>query len=86
MMRICDKFKRAAKAGEFFALREWVFCCENQKRLINDMTEKDQNIFITDVTQISWNDYFKHYMVGIRNYVLKDSMASLSNARRKLNR
>ncbi|XP_054279765.1 putative fatty acyl-CoA reductase CG5065 [Macrosteles quadrilineatus] len=86
MMRICDKFKRTAKVGEFFALHEWDFKCDNQKSLSANMTAKDRKLFQSDVSQLRWDEYIKHYMVGIRKYVLKDSMDSLPTAKQKLQR
>jgi len=86
MMRICDKFKKTAKTGEFFALHEWDFRCDNQISLTTDMTAKDKVLFASDVSQLLWDEYVKQYMVGIRKYVLKDSMDSLPAARQKLQR
>ncbi|KAG8267568.1 hypothetical protein J6590_048187 [Homalodisca vitripennis] len=86
MMRICDKFKKTAKTGEFFALHEWDFKCDNQKSLSFDMTEKDKKLFTSDVTLLRWDEYVKQYMIGIRKYVLKDSMDSLPAAKQKLQR
>lgn len=84
MMRVCDKIKRTAKSGEFFALHEWEFRCENQKSLTTDVSEKDRVLFPSDVTLLKWDKYVGEYMVGIRKYVLKDSMDSLPVAKQKL--
>lgn len=86
MMKICDRFKKAARTGEFFALHEWIFCCENQKSLYIDMTGKDQSLFTTDVSQIYWDDYVKQYIMGIRKFILKDSIDTLAFARTRLKR
>lgn len=86
MMKIFRRFKAAAKTGEFFALNEFNFCCENQKSLMTDMMECDRAEFHTDVGKVQWDEYVKNYMLGIRKFVLKDSIETLPSARRKLKR
>ncbi|XP_075218058.1 putative fatty acyl-CoA reductase CG5065 [Lycorma delicatula] len=86
MMKIFRRFKSAAKTGEFFALNEWKFCCNNQKSLASDMIECDRSEFQTDVSIVQWDEYVKNYMLGIRKFVLKDSLDSLPSAKRKLKR
>lgn len=86
MMRICEKFRKTAKTGEFFSLHEWDFRCENQKSLSTSMSPRDRSLFFSDVTQVSWDEYIKQFMIGIRQYVLKDTMDSLPAAKQKLQR
>ncbi|RZF39187.1 hypothetical protein LSTR_LSTR014673 [Laodelphax striatellus] len=86
MMKIYHRFKSAAKAGEFFSLNEWTFCCDNQKSLSYDMDEYDRKEFETNVKKVQWDDYVKNYMIGIRKYVLKDSNSTLPSAKQKLKR
>lgn len=85
-MRICDKFKRTAKTGEFFSLHEWDFHVENQKMLSLDLPAKERAEFLTDVSSLFWDDYIKQYMLGIRKYVLMDSVETLPSAKQKLQR
>nr|CAD7200385.1 unnamed protein product [Timema douglasi] len=84
MMKISQRFQIAAKTGEFFALHEWNFHCDNIQALIRDY--KDQALFEVDVTQMDWDMYVKEYMLGIRKFILKDSTDTLPSARRKLQR
>lgn len=88
MFKIANKFKRAAKTGEFFALNEWVFHTNNIKSLINDLRyTSDHEEFPCDMTDgFEWDPYVKNYMLGIRKYVLKEEIDSLPSARRKLQR
>ncbi|KAL1139604.1 hypothetical protein AAG570_006586 [Ranatra chinensis] len=84
MMKICRRFRAAAKTGEFFALHEWIFNCDNQKALTNHMTAGDKSFFNPDVSKLNWDEYVKIYLLGIRKYVLKDTPETLEPARRKL--
>lgn len=88
MLRICKKFARAASAGEFFSLNEWNFSNDSQKKLVAAVEHaEDGGDFSCDIgadSGFEWDDYVKNYMLGIRQYVLKDDDNSLKTARAKL--
>ncbi|KAK9507276.1 hypothetical protein O3M35_007173 [Rhynocoris fuscipes] len=86
MLKLCQRFKMAAKTGEFFALHEWKFTCNNQKLLTEDLCPVDRLLFHTDVSKLNWDEYVKIYLLGIRKYVLKDSADTLPACLKKLNR
>lgn len=87
MVKIAQRFKLAAKTGEFFSLHEWDFESTNMKALMKEMDcITDRETFDVDVTHMAWKPYVKDYMMGIRKYVLKDSPESLPSARNKLNK
>jgi fatty acyl-CoA reductase len=39
-----------------------------------------------DLTKLTWEKYIDTYMMGIRQFVLKDDFSSLPAARNKLNK
>lgn len=86
MLKLCKRFRLAAATGEFFALHEWKFSCENQISLSKDMSVEDRMKFSTDISKLNWDDYVKTFLLGIRKYVLKESLDSLPLAMKKLNR
>ncbi|CAB0014994.1 unnamed protein product [Nesidiocoris tenuis] len=86
MLKLCKRFSMAAKTGEFFALHEWKFTCENQKSLGKFLTKEDRLIFKTDITQLDWDGYIYLYLLGIRKFVMKDTPETLPAALKKLNR
>lgn len=90
MLRICRKFSKAAKIGEFFALHEWNFQTSSFCCLIDAVKRADDGKnFEVDMRKengFDWEAHVKAYMLGIRQYVLKDDLASLPRARAKLNR
>lgn len=47
-------------------------------------TMKDGNEFYCDMSNVDWESYLENYMLGIRQYVLKDGLESLPSARRKI--
>lgn len=88
MMKIARRFKMAADTGEFFAMHEWNFETSNLKRLIHvaRQTQTDSEDFNCDMSNMNWDAYVEQYMLGIRNYVLKDDLSSMDAARLKIKR
>lgn len=87
MLKIYNRFKLAARTGEFFALHQWNFASENLQILQESMDcHLDKDIFNVDVSNLSWDTYIKNYILGIRKYVLKDSSETIPNAQKKLYR
>ncbi|XP_034234855.1 putative fatty acyl-CoA reductase CG5065 [Thrips palmi] len=85
MVKIAQRFKLAAKTGEFFSLHEWDFESSNMKALMKEMDcITDRQTFDVDVSHMSWKPYVTDYMMGIRKYILKDGSESLPSARSKL--
>lgn len=87
MMKITKRFERAAKTGEFFAMNEWKFYADNMTKLVKFVREsEDCNNFDVNIRNIDWDVYVHQYMLGIRKYILKDNLDTLSNARNRLSR
>lgn len=91
MLRISNKFYQALDAGKFFSTNEWQFDTDNlaclSRAVDNAEDGKEFNIDINKKTSaFDWDQYVKNFMIGVRQYVLKDDMSSLPSARSKLNR
>lgn len=87
MLKIYNRFKLAAKTGEFFALHQWNFANDNLQALQQSMEYSiDRDTFMVDISTLNWDTYIKNYMVGIRKYVLKDPMETIPSAQKKLQR
>ncbi|KAG8225251.1 hypothetical protein J437_LFUL008789 [Ladona fulva] len=86
MVKVCKRFKMAAKTGEFFSLHEWEFEGNGVSSVNCCMPSSDKKVFPLDVSRLDWNDYVRSYVLGIRKYVLKDPMETLNKARQKLKR
>jgi len=61
-----------------------------RKLLKEDIRKADDgaefNVDISKESGFDWDSYNKDFMLGIRQFVLKDDMSSLPQARTKLNR
>ncbi|KAL0280989.1 UNVERIFIED_CONTAM: hypothetical protein PYX00_002125 [Menopon gallinae] len=87
MFKIARTFKKACKNGEFFALHEWKYQCDNMVKLNQEILRHSDKVeFNIDVGKIDWDDYIKNYVMGLRKYVLKDADNTLGSARKKLKR
>ena len=71
--------------GTFFAMHEWHFDTTNVKELIKEVNAADDGeLFNIDIRTMNWDDYLKNYMLGIRKFILKDDLRTLSDARKKV--
>ncbi|CAK1546361.1 unnamed protein product [Leptosia nina] len=87
MMKIARRFKMAAATGEYFANHEWQFGVMKLLALHADAAgAADSAEFPAWPTKFSWEAYVGAYMLGIRRFILKDTLDSLPQARTKLNR
>ncbi|XP_017783692.1 PREDICTED: putative fatty acyl-CoA reductase CG5065 [Nicrophorus vespilloides] len=90
MYTISKKFERACKAGEFCSLNEWDFKVENLRQLHSDVNRAEDgenfNVDMSKENGFTWEKYTHDFMLGIRQYVLKDDLSSLPHAKTKLNR
>lgn len=86
MFKISKRFKMAADTGEYFAMHEWNFGVKNINRMTRaaQETQMDANEFNCDISTLNWDAFFEKYVLGVRQFVLKDDMSSLPKARRKL--
>lgn len=70
----------------FFAKSNWEFTNDNVLKLWDKLSEVDKRLFNFDVSTIDWQEYFQHYIKGIRIYLLKDDISTVEAARIKYRR
>lgn len=81
MVRVQDKLNKAAKCLEYFSTQQWNFRDDNVRRLGGELSADDRQTFMFDVKQIDWPSYLEHYILGIRQFILKESPETLPAAR-----
>ncbi|XP_034945497.1 putative fatty acyl-CoA reductase CG5065 [Chelonus insularis] len=85
MIKITKKFDRVAESAKFFCMREWKYSSNNVQQLMKMLKNAvDKKNFNLDVNKIEWDYYIHKYILGIRQYVLKDDPDSLSTARNRI--
>jgi len=81
MVRVQTKLSKAAKCLEYFSTKQWNFRDDNVRRLGEQLSPEDRETFMFDVRQIDWPSYLEHYILGIRQFILKESPDTLPAAR-----
>lgn len=87
MLKINNRFHTAVLNGSFFSLNQWDFEVSEMRRLVKAVGKaQDGHHFNIDMTNFDWKNGLKNFVLGIRQYILKDDLNSLPLARRKLQR
>ncbi|GAB6030004.1 hypothetical protein CHUAL_005696 [Chamberlinius hualienensis] len=84
MINMQHKIARALNCLAYFTSHEWRFTNQNLWMLWESMTPEDRQTFNFDLRQLHWPSYMEHYCLGIKLYILKEDLASLTTARRNL--
>lgn len=68
--------------------KDWTFLTNNKNALWNSLNPEEQILFCFEQTHIKGNKdvILENMIMGIRTYVLKDPLETLSLSRKKLNR
>lgn len=86
MVRVQTKLEKAATCLTYFSTRQWKFLDENALTLFSMLSYQDKMTFPFDVRQINWPAYIEHYVLGIRQFIFKESPSSLPKARKQLSK
>ncbi|KAI8433391.1 hypothetical protein MSG28_015431 [Choristoneura fumiferana] len=83
MLKVYRKIHKFSSVLSYFCTREIKFCNRNVRELWDRTSEQDKQLFPFSMAEVSWEAYFKEYLVGIRRYLFKDSDDTLPQARIK---
>ncbi|XP_024883964.1 putative fatty acyl-CoA reductase CG5065 [Temnothorax curvispinosus] len=78
------KLSKAAKGFEYFTTNQWSFWDNNVQQLCKQLSPEDRNTFMFNVRQIDWPSYLEHYILGIRQFILRESPDTLPAARSRM--
>lgn len=82
-MKMINKFEKSTQVLNFFVTNQWKFSTSNTDMLINSiMSQADKKVFDFDVKKINWSQYIHRYLIGIKVYLLNESMDNLNKALR----
>ncbi|XP_001868544.2 fatty acyl-CoA reductase wat [Culex quinquefasciatus] len=68
---------------DFFTTNEWVFRNEKMRHVYDAMTADDQTFFPVDIRRVRWAEFFPTYLLGLRQYIVRESLDNLEQAKRK---
>jgi fatty acyl-CoA reductase len=86
LSQVYQKVHRSIAALEYFTINEWTFRNQNQLMIFDEMSLVDKEIFCTDIRKIDWSTYMELYVLGVRQYLLKEKPETLPEARKRLRR
>jgi fatty acyl-CoA reductase len=67
----------------YFGVNGWKHHDKNVRCLLAKLSPEDRDIFSFDVKQFSWNEYLESCVKGVRQYILKDDLSTLPQARKR---
>lgn len=86
MLRVHSKIHRAVTCLQFFTTHEWKFLNDNMMDLVTKMHPEDREKFDFNVSKINWKSYLESYVLGTREYILKEDPKTLEVAKKRLQR
>lgn len=86
LVPLYKKLHRAIQCLEYFTTHEWAFSCNNVLMLQERLPLEDKKEFNFNIETLHWPTYLEDYILGIRQFLLKEEMSSLPSARKNLKR
>jgi alcohol-forming fatty acyl-CoA reductase len=80
-VRVNQRIHRNVQSLKYFTTREWIFHCDNMRRLWQAMSPQDRKEFNFDISKIDWNQYMTNYCQGIKQFALNEDPSELEVAR-----
>lgn len=85
LVKIYGKFDQAANVLEAFTTKQWVFSTDNINFLNEELlSEHDKKLFNFSIEDLDWKNYMRGYILGVREFLLKEPMKNIEQARRNL--
>ncbi|CEF59512.1 Male sterility, NAD-binding domain and NAD(P)-binding domain and Fatty acyl-CoA reductase family-containing protein [Strongyloides ratti] len=80
-----NRVYKMIKTLEFFTTNDWNFKSEGLVNLWNTLSKNDQEKFNFDIRQVNWGNYLFDYIIGIRLYLLKETISDLNQSKFRVN-
>uniref|UniRef100_A0A0N4ZAD3 Fatty acyl-CoA reductase n=1 Tax=Parastrongyloides trichosuri TaxID=131310 RepID=A0A0N4ZAD3_PARTI len=75
-----NKVYKMIKTLEFFTTNDWNFKSDGLVTLWNTLSKHDQETFNFDIRQVNWQDYLFDYFVGIRLFLMKETVSDVKQS------
>ncbi|XP_043260053.1 putative fatty acyl-CoA reductase CG5065 [Colletes gigas] len=85
LVKVQYKINAAIKLMYYYTTKDWHFRNDRMKQLQLELNPSDREVFFMDTAVISWDDFICIYLLGAREYFLKDDPSTLPRARKILN-
>jgi len=84
LVNVQIRISQGLKILQYYTTRKWIFKNDNFKKLCNDMNDIDKEMFCCDMSKINHEDYVRNYVIGIRQFIVKEKPEQLPKARSML--
>ncbi|XP_044263414.1 fatty acyl-CoA reductase wat-like [Tribolium madens] len=68
----------------WFSTKTWQFDDGNVITLWNEMSEEDKKIYEFNMEKLNWNEYIRDCAYGMRHFLLKESLDTIPEGKRKI--
>lgn len=86
LVNVQKRVSQGLKVLQYYTTRDWVFKNDNFISLNEELSCLDKEKFNCDLRQVNIQEYLLNYILGTRQYLLKETPESLPKARKLLQR
>uniref|UniRef100_A0A914I2E4 Fatty acyl-CoA reductase n=1 Tax=Globodera rostochiensis TaxID=31243 RepID=A0A914I2E4_GLORO len=79
-VRIYRKIWRMMEVLHYFTSRGWIFESDNALAMWENLSEEDKKLYCFDVRKLDWGNYLFDYLMGVKIYLLKESLDDVPKA------
>lgn len=83
-LNITNRILKTVSVLEYFATQSWEWSTSNTEMLLAELGPEDQQVFNFDVRKVDWVEYFENYVLGVKQYLLKEDMSRIPKAKEHL--
>jgi fatty acyl-CoA reductase len=84
VVKLIGKMHRGISALEYFINREWTWSNDNLVALDGDLNQTDRTLFNFCLHDLDWEDFVRHYYLGVRHNVLMYKPETIDTCRQKV--
>ncbi|KXJ73600.1 hypothetical protein RP20_CCG015450 [Aedes albopictus] len=84
MIKIQKRISQGLEVLQYYTTKVWIFKNDNMRAMYSRLSEDDREKFYFDMSHVHWPTYFLNYIMGVRQYVLKEPPETLPKARKLL--
>lgn len=81
MYKLYKKIDKLTTAPAYFAVRQWDFHDDNVQDAYAQLSAEDKETFKFDISAVTWESYMMNYYMGMRQFILKDEISTIPQAK-----
>lgn len=82
MIKIQKRINYGLEVLQYYTTKEWHFTNDYFVSLQHRISERDNQLFYTNMKEMDWSQYIRNYIKGAREYCCKEDPSTLPAARR----